>query len=325
MKKLIKKLLIFAIIIISIDVTLSNLLDLGRPLDYTAFIESKEKYDELDSVDILILGDSQTADSFIPSVFNSTLGGQAFNFGVYDLSPFEEYYLLQDLISRQSKNPKLVILGLNILMFNYKITSGRYTPLFIENPSNLAPLLFKSENFGAISLAGRKRYLFNPLIERLLTGKINKKIRRDVRGIDFGYLQNVKHFTSRGALDCNKGKTFFGGEFVEQQKINLVKIIQYLNDKNIPFILVNTPKHKIFLNCIKTTKTYRKYKSTIREIERTFNVKVFNEDFELLLDTLNDKDFLDGDHLCYTGAKKFSTVVAEHLASIGVNFTKKKN
>lgn len=320
MKKLIINILVFVIIIISIDVTLSNLLDMGRPLDYTAFIESKEEYDKLNSVDLLILGDSQTADGFIPSVFNAKLGGQAFNYGVYDLSPFEEYYLLKDLISRHSQFPKLVVLGMNILMFNYKVTGGRYTPLFIKSPSNLIPLLFKSENFGSFSLAGRKRYLFNPLIKRLLTGEISTKVRRDVRNIEYGYLQNVKHFSNESALDCNKGNTFFSRDFVEQQKVYFIKMILFLKEKNIPFILVNTPKHKTFLNCMKNRKTYSKYKSTLKEIQRTFNVKVFNEDHDLLLEDLNDKDFLSGDHLCYTGARKFSIFFAEHLASLGVKF-----
>jgi hypothetical protein len=320
MKKFIAKLALFLGIIFAIDLALSRLLDLGRPADYAAFVDSKGVYDNLEKVDILFVGDSQTADGFVPAVFREKLGATAFNYGVYQLSPFEGYFLLKDLLSRRDQPPKLVVLGTDVQMFHYRISDGRYSPLFIKSPFNLVPLLFKSDNLGAITAAGRKKYLFAGMIKWVLTGQVGADVRREVRRIENGYLLNEKHYADFSQFDCEKDRGFFSPVPVDEQKAYFLKTIAYLQQRNIPFVIANLPMHRRFLEGMKAKPAYQQFSAVMAEIETKHGVKIFNENHEVLVNDLEDEEFLDGDHLCYPGAKKFSAKFADYLAEAGFDF-----
>ena len=321
MKKFFIKFIALVLTLFLVDQAVSKVLDLGRPIDYAAFIESKYKYDDLENSDLLFIGDSQTADTFVPKVFEDKLGGSAFNFGVMIMSPFEGYYLTKDLVNRHSTPPKLVILGTNANMFNYNLSEGRYTPFFIENPIYLVPLLAESESFEAFTSAGRKGYLFKPTIKRILSGEKNTKVHREVADIDNGYLHNIKHFENPIMLsDCNRDRNFFSKEINEVQKEYFIKTIEYLISKNIDIVIVHPPMHKDFFECLKSQSRYSYFESTISEIVKDYNLKLFNADHSLLVNELKDDEFLNGDHVCYTGAVKFSSKIAEYLYQEGYNF-----
>jgi hypothetical protein len=319
-KKFVIKLAIFMGVIFSIDLALSKFLDLGRPPDYAAFIDSKNQYDDLNGVDMLFLGDSQTADGFVPSVFKDKLGATAFNYAVYQLSPMEGYFLLKDLLSGHSQAPRLVVLGTDVQMFHYNVSEGEYTPRFIKNPVNLIPLLVESKDFGSLTLAGRKKYLFSSAMKRLLTGEANTRVRREVRKIEYGYLQNVKHYSATAQFDCNKDRGFFSAELVDRQKEYFVKTLGFLKKRNIPFVIANLPMHEHFLDGMKRKSAYHEFKAAMAEIEAKHGIEIFNKNHDLLLDELEDEDFLDGDHLCYSGARKFSALFADYLAHSGFGF-----
>jgi hypothetical protein len=323
MKKFALKLILFLSLIFVIDLALSKLLDWGRPADYAAFIDSKEEYDDLNNVDVLFIGDSETADGFVPNVFNEKLGASAFNHAVYQLSPLEGYFLLKDLVARHDQAPKLVVLGTDVHMFHYRVSAGEYTPLFIKNPLNLFPLLMESKDLGAISQAGRKKYLFPALAKRLLHGETGAHVRREVNYIENGYLQNVKHYSDPAQFDCNKDRGFFSDGLVAAQKDYFVKTLEFLRKHDIPCIIANPPMHKNFLAGMKQKAAYREFQTALAEIAAKYRVEIFNANHDVLLDDLKDEDFLDGDHLCHSGARKFSTVFADYLSTRGYKFNEK--
>jgi hypothetical protein len=325
MQKFIFKFALFLGIIFTIDHALSRLLDLGRPADYAAFVDSKSEYDNLAQVDILFLGDSQTADGFVPSVFKEKLGATAFNYGVYQLSPFEGYFLLKDLVSRRDQPPKLVVLGTDAQMFHYPVSDGKYSPLFIKNPLNLLSLFYKSSYLGAITATGRKKYLFAGLAKRLTTAGAGAEMRREVQRIENGYLLNEKHYTDDSQFDCNKDRGFFSVALIEKQKEYFHKTLAYLHAQNIPVVIANLPMHKNFLAGMRAKPAYHEFNAVIAEIEFGHGVAVFNRNHELLADELADNEFLDGDHLCYSGAKKFSAQFADYLLEAGFSFNEFPN
>lgn len=320
MKKFIIKLALFLSLIFTIDLALSRLLDWGRPADYAAFVDSKREYDNLKQVDILFIGDSQTADGFVPSVFEEKLGATAFNFGVYQLSPFESYFLLKDLVSRHERLPKLVVLGTDVQMFRYQVSDGKYAPLFIKNPINLAPLFFASSNLGAFTATGRKKYLFPGLLKRVVDGHVGAEMRREVQRIESGYLVNAKHYSDASQFDCEKDRGFFSETLVEKQKTYFLKTLDHLQAQNIPVVIVNLPMQKEFLAGMKAKPVYQEFNAVIAAIESQHAIHVFNKSHDLLVNELEDKEFLDGDHLCYPGAKKFSSAFADYLAGAGFRF-----
>jgi hypothetical protein len=325
MKKFLIKFALFLGIIFIIDLALSRLLDFGRPVDYAAFVDSKKEYDNLEKVDILFIGDSQTADGFVPSVFEEKLGATAFNYGVYQLSPFEGYFLLKDLLGRREPAPKLVVLGTDAQMFHYHVSDGKYSPLFIKNPINLLSMFYKSSNLGALSATGRKKYLFAGLIKRITTGQAGAEVRREVEKIENGYLLSEKHYADLSQLDCEKDRGFFSVVPVEKQKEYFLKTLTYLQERKIPVVVANLPMHKNFLAGMKAKPAYEEFTAVMAEIESRHGVEIFNKDHALLVDELGDEEFLDGDHLCYPGAKKFSSVFADYLADAGFRFDANRN
>ncbi|MBL1215749.1 MAG: hypothetical protein HND52_20440 [Ignavibacteriae bacterium] len=314
MKKFFVRLVIFLVIFFLVDQALSKILDIGRPPDYKAFIESKSEYNSESGFDILFIGDSQTADNFVPAVFEEKLGYSAFNFGVYNMSPFEGYYLTKDLIERSSPKPKLVVLGTEVNMFYFMVSDGRFTPFFIENPLNLIPLLIKSDSFESFTSAGRKGYLFKPTLKKILTGKTSGTVDRDVVGVDNGYLKNIKHFSNYAKLtNCTKNWAFLSNEFVQVQKDYFIKTIEYLRKKDIKVVFANTPMHPAYLECFKSKPRFDEYKKIMEDLSETYGIEQYNPDYEVLLGEFEDEDFLNGDHLCYSGAKIFSSVFADYL------------
>lgn len=320
MKKFFIKLLAFVSIIVIIDLAFSYLLDFGRPADYAAFVDSKDEYERLEQVDILFLGDSQTADGFVPSVFEDKLGAAAFNYGVYQLSPFEGYFLLKDLLARREQPPKLVVLGTDAQMFRYPVSDGKYSPLFIENPLNLLAMFYKSSNLGALTSAGRKKYLFSGLMKRITTGQVAAEMRREIEQIENGYLVNNKHGVDARQFDCNKDRGFFSEVPVEKQREYFFKTIAYLQEEKIPLVIANLPMHKNFLAGMKAKASYEEFRAALAAVESQHGAKIFNAEHALLFDELRDEDFLDGDHLCYSGAKKFSAAFADYLNQAGFRF-----
>lgn len=321
MKKFFIKLTLFASLILAIDLGLSRVLDYGRPADYAAFVDSKKEFDELENVDILFVGDSQTADGFVPSVFEEKFGAAAFNYGVYQLSPFEGYFLLKDLLARREQPPQLVVLGTDAQMLRYPVSDGKYSPLFIENPLNLFAMFYKSSNLGAMTATGRKKYLFSGLIKRLTTGQTGAEVRRAVEKIENGYLVNQKHFVDHSQFDCNKDRGFFSETPVAIQKEYFRKTLAYLHERQIPFVIAHPPMHKNFLSGLQAKPAYDEFRAFMREIASQHGAKIFNAEHALLINELRDEEFLDGDHLCYSGAKKFSAAFADYLREEGFKMT----
>jgi len=320
MRQLTSKLTALLALIVAIDLSLSYVLEYGRPVDYAQFVDSKKAYDQLPGVDILFVGDSETADGFVPSVFRQRLGATAFNYGVYQLSPFEGYYLLKDLLARHERPPRLVVLGTDVRMFHYPVSDGKYSSLFIENPANLLPMLVRTQNLGALTAAGRRKFLFGGLVKRVMHREVHSELRRQVRSIDSGYLLNEKHFSDAEQLDCNKDRDFFSVALVEQQREHYFKTMALLRARGIPAVIANLPMHRQFLAGMRTSAAYPAFRGVLTEIEATYDVDIFNEQHDVLLDDLTDEDFLDGDHLCYPGAVKFSARFADFLAAKGFRF-----
>ncbi|MCK6560984.1 hypothetical protein L6R21_17445 [bacterium] len=320
MKRFACKLGLFAALIFLIDAGWSYLLDRGRPADYAAFVDSKREFDRLTQLDILFLGDSQTADGFVPAVFRERLGASAFNFGVYQLSPFEGYYLLRDLVDRLEQPPALVVLGTDAQMFRYRVADGKYAPLFITSPVNLIPLFFESSNLGALTEAGRKKYLFPGLLRWAVTGQVPGETRRQIQLVENGYLQNPKHYSDASQFDCDKDRGFFSETLVAQQTEFFHKTLAYLAERNIPCVIANLPMHPQFLAGMQAKPAYQEFQRELENMARTYRVPVFNRDHSLLLADFQDEDFLDGDHLCYAGARKFSAAFADYLEQTGFNF-----
>ena len=106
----------------------------------------------------------------------------------------------------------------------------------------------------------------------------------------------------------------------KKQKEYFFKTLAYLQEHNIPFVVANLPMHKTFLAGLQAKPGYEEFRAMMAETATRHGNEIFNQDHGLLLEEFQDEDFLDGDHLCYSGAKKFSAAFADYLAGAGFRF-----
>lgn len=312
--KLLIKLTLFLASLAAFDTLFSRLLDTGRPADYLAFIESKRDFDRSPRIDVLVLGDSHTADSVCPLEIRQRVGLEAFNFGVYHLSPLEGYYLLRDLLLRMERPPGLVILGTSPRMFTRPVTAGKYTPLFIKSRLILADLLTTSQsrNLALFTSAGKKLDLVNPMLDRWVSSQ-RQQPTRDVRGVDSGYLKNVRHY--RQLEDLEPPLDLAETEMVKVQQEFLAKTIELLQSRGVEVMLVNPPLYNAYYDGIRESRTFRDFQTVLEDLTTNYQIELFNADNEVLRDELVKEDFLDGEHLCHSGATKFTRILADRLAA----------
>src|SRR5689334_5487929 len=99
MKSFLGRILVFGLILVVADQSLGFLLKANRPVDYKLFIDEKKKFFEDDKqYDVLIIGDSHTADAFDPRIIEAKTGLTAFNLGVYHATPYENYFMLKSAL-----------------------------------------------------------------------------------------------------------------------------------------------------------------------------------------------------------------------------------
>ncbi len=317
MKKFIKRVIILVVVIFLIDYLFSLLLDFGRPEDYKAFIDSKLSYQKYKKeTQILFIGDSHTADAFVPSEIKKLTGKNTFNYGVYHMSPVEGYFILQDLLKR-SKSLEYVVLGTNPTMFNRNVTEGKYTPMFIKNYLVFLELLTVTEckNLSVITRSGKKLDLFLPMIKIFFTGHESKTV-RNIKNIDRGYLENVKNYTDINDLHC-KNKIYKNSKKVIPLQVEYFnKSIRLLKQNNIMVVIANPPINHMYIEDIKNTNVYKNYNFIIDSIAKNNNIEIYNQNQINKNINLINEDFLNGEHLCYTGALKNSTEFAKYFNNL---------
>ena len=312
MRKFVRNIVLLIVIVYAVDLIFSLMLDFGRPNDYRAFIKSKQTYKRYNNeTQLLFLGDSHTADAFVPATINEITGKNTFNFGVYHISPIEGYFILKDVIKR-SKKLEFVVLGTNPIMFNREVTEGKYTPMFIKNYLTLFELLTVTncKNLSVITRSGKKLDLFVPMVKKLFAN-YKSNVVREVQNIDHGYLENTKCFNNIKELNCNNKIYKNSSEIVHLQVEYFIKTIDFLEQKNIKVIIANPPLNSIFFDDIKDSNLFKDYSALLDSIAETNNIEIYNRNYSNNSLNFVNEDFLNGEHLCYSGAVKNSKRFAD--------------
>lgn len=305
--------MLFVGLISVIDAAFSRVLDTARPPDYQAFIDSKLEYAEAsEATDLLVLGDSHTADAFVPQALEQATGLRSYNFGVYHMSPIEGRYLIRDLRQR-SPRLKVVVIGTNPVMFTRPPGAGKYTPMFIQNPLIFLSLLLevRSNNFGLLSRAGKKLDLIGPLISRTL-GKAAKSATRQIESSDRGYLVNTRCATRR---DVQPDLKRHAEPAIAAQVSHFEQTIRWLQREGLRVIVVHPPLIERYYAIARTTRAYREFDAAVNRIARKANVPVLGTDNSYGV-SFGYADFLDGQHLCKPGAQKFSQWLGPELRTL---------
>jgi hypothetical protein len=313
MKNFLIKVAVFAVLLFLLDRGISAGLRLVRPVDYNAFIESKQEFfQRKDNFDVLLLGDSHISDAVDPRILKEELGLTSFNLGIYMAGPYEYYYTLLAACQHMKQKPKMIILGASPPMFTKPALPGKYTPLIIDDETlrwslsaNASDPLWMKYFFSSVN----ESYLFRSLANKLMGKKYRPT--REITAISDGYLEarnqirgtNWKKFR----IKPNKAET-------AQQIEYFKKILAYAKEQGIAVRIINPPVWfpKIDLERKKGV-AFWKFTETLQACANEYDVPVHNIEFNVLRDSLEQKDFLDQDHLNYYGAQKYTRTLVEWL------------
>jgi hypothetical protein len=306
MKKFLFQSLLFLGLLFILDALISTILQQFRPIDYKLFIDSKKDFfNSATQADILLIGDSHIADAVDPRIVEKYTGLKTYNLGIYHATPLETYFTLRAAFDHLETKPKLIVIGANPDMFVKPMTSGKYTPLIINDPILRWNLHFEStnpfelENFFSTV---KESYLFSSLVNSL-TGKKYKPT-REIKAVYNGYLESRNQIA--GTEWSNFKSEPYKAVYSEQVEY-FKKTIELASSHHVRVLLINTP---IWFEKIDADKandsTFEDFQSILKKTSIENELPFLNPDFDLMQDQLSQPDFLNTDHLNYFGAQKFS-------------------
>jgi hypothetical protein len=303
MRKFILEILIFIIGILFLDMILGYLLSSQRPSDYDLFLKSKQEYFKKPrNYDILIIGDSHIADAIDPRTIRNELSLNAYNLGIYHASPYENYYLTKAALENTKSIPNILVLGTNPVMFERELSKGKYTPLIIPYRYHLELAYHSHEGLDItlVSRTIREKYLFRSILNNLLGRDY-----QPTRVVQDVYNGHLKFFNQINELNWINEEV--NSMKINQDQVNyFIKTIELAQGYGIPVIIVHSPIWNEQMDILHESESYSKFSEIINTLAYNYSLQVFTlGDNEL--SALEKKDFLNAQHLNYSGSQEFTT------------------
>ena len=330
MRSFLIKVSIFLAIMFAADFLVGKLLQAFRPIDYKVFIDSKKAFFEKEQdIDLLVIGDSHIADALDPRIIREQNHLNSFNLAIYAASPYENYYVLKSALEHLKKKPKILVLGTNPVMFTRPRTVGRYTSLIVDGFEHKWHLNYdakKSINASFFFSTLQEHYLFSSMFKNLTGAKYTPT--REVTDIDNGYLESVtqmpniqwanfKPLEKNASMSAAINNTI--AEDFKTQVEYFDRMIKLALANNIQVLLVNPPIWEKQLQRDMGESDFQDFAMVLKNASARYRLPVFNEDFQLFNQSLQQSDYLNTEHLNYYGAKKFtlslSTWIKENQTS----------
>lgn len=89
----------------------------------------------------------------------------------------------------------------------------------------------------------------------------------------------------------------------------LERVCRLLQEKNIAVVFVTVPAHRTYYDTIQPEK-YQRMQQTIKQLSEKYKIEYFN----YLSDSrIEDRDFLNSDHLNLAGSERFSKIVEQEI------------
>lgn len=255
-----------------------------------AFLNEREN-----SIDVLILGDSEAYASFSPMQLYRDFGFTTYNCGTSRQYIQDSYDFLQAFVDRQS--PEIVVLEANLL-YRSDGKSGDRLRTFQNNIRKLVPIFEFHNRWKDVSLKGIK----------------SKE--------DLNWRDENKGFRLNNQVKAYKGKEYMKPCQTSQSITNtnedyFTKIVDYCKEKGVTLVLVNTLSPKNW--------TYEKHNG-VQKLADEKGVPYL--DMNILQNEIKvnwKKDTYDkGDHLNLRGAKKVTDYFGRYLVD-NFNLPDKRN
>lgn len=304
MKKIILKIVLFLVLVVSIDIALGHL------LEYLYFKQKKGKSYRITNVlenvksDILIFGSSRAAQHYDPDIIEKMTGLSTFNVGLDAQSIIYHKAILDVILTRY--HPKVIVLEL-VEEMDFSFGTIQYDRLsvllpYVKKYSSIKNIVQQRSYFEKIKLFS-KSYPYNSLLLRIIEGNIGFT---NIDKSNNGFLPKsgswnlpIKAFI-QAEINYDEGKVRFFYDFV-----NVCK------EKNIPLFVVISPKYEKCEGCF----------SFSQKICDSIKVNLHNYSSDSLF-LSNNKYFKNPSHLNSEGAKVYSELISFKLIDwlkLGIN------
>lgn len=307
MKKFVTKSLLLLFALICFDKLLHYVLASYRPSDYKEFIDSKASFFESeDKFDLLIIGDSHSADALDTRIIDNSLKVNSFNLSIYHSSPYDQYWLVKSILD-QKKLPKKIIIGTNPIMFSKPLGLSRYLPIILKD--KLYSLILQG-------LPLNKNFILSSLQEKYLMSHIVKQL----KGIEYVPTRNITNtyhgfleFNNQMNLSHNNQKTTFEANQRKEQIEYLSKTIELLLKNDCQVYLLNPPIWDTQSNALRSQKKFTLFYQEIDKLSKEKGIDMYNFIEDNSPPSLTARDFLNPEHLNASGASKFTRAVCKQL------------
>jgi len=209
---------------------------------------------------------------------------------------------------------KIIVLGTNPVMFNRKLSKGKYTPLIIDFDIGL--ILNSNDGFD-------KSFFFKTYQERYLFKHIYRKFKgiryKPTREIVNDYNGHLKFYNQIKNTDWIHSYNSIRVNDINLEQVKyFIKTIELFHKHNIEIIIVNPPIWHIQMETIAKEENFKKFKGIIDTISEKFHIKIYNSDFKLFKKELSKDCYLNAQHLNYNGSKIFTNHFCEYLNTISL-------
>lgn len=311
MQKLLIKIVIFSALVFSMDRLISMVLQAYRPVDYIGFIDAKQDYFlQEQQFDMLLMGDSHIADALDSRVLEEKCNMSVFNLGVYISSPYESYHTLKYTLEQKDSAPKVIVIGTNPVMFTLPIDAGKYTPLVVNDAAFTLSLYTQADDPDYTTFffkTAKEKYLAKALVNGLLgkTGKPYREIEETYNG--FMLIRNQIDGTRWDGVPQKYEK-------VNQFQVRYFgKLIELALDNEIQLYIINPPIWWKQLEIVEKTKGFEEFQNIIDSVANQHNIPVHNLNHRILEGELVFENYLNHEHLNYSGASKYSPLIGDWI------------
>jgi|GEM_PF-5320917 len=298
-------LLAFVFGLVVIDFAFATFIEANASSAYRQAIGSKSSFQNKDTYDIWIMGDSLAADGIVPSVLEAETGQKTYNWGINASSPFEWEILGRDL-ERRAVFPKIVVIGCNPHMFIKRPNDGPFVPPAIQAPDLQMDLMRGSverADLSAILASGRKKLLWKGSIAQWTQGRDDQLPR--TFDFDNGFVRG--HLGMKTPPRQMNDALRFDAKNAQFQSDAFEKLVALCARNNARIALVKVPIHPVQLAVdLKDVATLVHYQKTINAVTTKYRCKTFEGQAESNSTQYSDADFTDAIHLSNRGADKFS-------------------
>lgn len=231
------------------------------------------------SLDYLVIGDSETYTSIIPLEIWEKYGFTGYICGTPGQKLNQTYDILSEALINQE--PKVVILETNAIFRK------------VENKNNFVD--FVNKNFRMFKYHDNWKYIVDINLKKNLA---NEK--------GYVYSKEIKKSPNPNYINFSEEKRKLKSENIEY----IEKILDLCKKNNIKLILLSVPTSKNW--------NYKKHNAVV-EIAQKYDIEFLDFNLETDIDIDWDNDTQDeGDHLNYYGALKVTELLGEHLDNLNL-------